>query len=123
MRRKGDLFYLSTHSQSFSAQNIFLNATPVGEIEQVGAIAGYFNIPVIMLAGDEAACEELLALQPKAETVAVKRLAGKGSTLSLSHSEARNQIETKTRRAGEHNREFAPWKIESPVEHKFENYP
>src|SRR5438876_6079671 len=111
------------HSQSFSVQNIFLNARPVGEIGQVTAIAGYFNIPVIMLAGDEAACEELLALQPKAETVAVKRLAGKGSTLSLSHSEARTQIETKTRRAVEHIREFAPWKIEGPVELKFEYYP
>src|SRR5437762_2863272 len=75
------------HSQSFSVQNIFLNARPVGEIGQVTAIAGYFNIPVIMLAGDQAAREELLALQPKAVTVAVKRLAGKGSTLSLSHAE------------------------------------
>src|SRR6266581_5603074 len=64
------------HSQSFSVQNIFLNARPVGEIGQIAAIAGYFNIPVIMLAGDQAACEEVLALQPKAETVAVKRLAG-----------------------------------------------
>ena len=111
------------HSQSFNVQNIFLNGKPVGEIGQVAAIAGYFNIPVIMLAGDEAACEELLALQPKAETVAVKHLAGKGSTLSLSHSEARTQIETKTRRAVEHIREFAPWKIEGPVELKFEYYP
>src|SRR5437773_8293253 len=111
------------HSQSFSVQNIFLNARPVGEIGQVAAIAGYFNIPVIMLAGDQAACEELLALQPKAETVAVKRLAGKGSTLSLSHSEARTQIETKTRRAVEHIREFAPWEIQGEVELKFEYYP
>src|SRR5437763_316593 len=43
------------HSQSFNVQNIFLNGKPVGEIGQVAAIAGYFNIPVIMLAGDEAA--------------------------------------------------------------------
>ena len=111
------------HSQSFSVQNIFLNARPVGEIGQVAAIAGYFNIPVIMLAGDQAACEELLALQPKAETVAVKRLAGKGSTLSLSHAEAKARIEAAARRAVQRLSEFSPWKIQGEVELKFEYYP
>src|SRR6266704_1878769 len=111
------------HSQSFSVQNIFLNARPVGEIGQVAAIAGYFNIPVIMLAGDQAACEEVLALQPKAETVAVKSLAGKGSTLSLSHAEAKARIEAAARRAVQRLSEFAPWKIQGEVEWKFEYYP
>jgi len=111
------------HSQSFSVQNIFLNARPVGEIGQVAAIAGYFNIPVIMLAGDQAACEEVLALQPKAETVAVKSLAGKGSTLSLSHAEAKARIEAAARRAVQRLSEFSPWKIQGEVELKFEYYP
>jgi D-amino peptidase len=111
------------HSQSFTVQNIFLNDRPVGEIGQVAAIAGYFNIPVIMLAGDQAACDELLSLQPKAETVAVKKLAGKAATLSLSHSEAKARIQAAARRAVEHIREFSPWKIDGPVELKFEYYP
>lgn len=111
------------HSQSFSVQNIFLNGRAVGEIGQVAAIAGYFHIPVIMLAGDQAACDELLALQPKAETVAVKRLVGSASTWSLSHAEARAKIEAAARRAVERIREFAPWRIEGPVELKFEYYP
>ena len=111
------------HSQSFNVQNIFLNGRPVGEIGQVAAIAGYFNIPVIMLAGDQAACEEMLALQPKAETVAVKRLAGKDSTWSLSHTMARALIQAAARRAVERIREFKPWKIEGPVEMKFEFCP
>ena len=111
------------HSQSFTVENIFLNGKPVGEIGQVAAIAGYFDIPVVMLAGDRAACDELLALQRKAETVAVKRLAGKGSTLSLSHAEARAKIESSARRAVERIHEFEPWKVEGPVELKFEYYP
>ncbi len=111
------------HSQSFNVQNIFINGQPVGEIGQVAAIAGYFNIPVIMLSGDQAACEELLVLQPKAETVAVKRLAGKTSTLSISHAEAKTRIESSARRAVEHIREFAPWRISGSVELKFEFYP
>ena len=111
------------HSQSFSVQNIFLNGRAVGEIGQTAAIAGYFQIPVIMLAGDQAACDELLTLQPKAETVAVKRLAGTASTLSLSHAEATAQIEAAARRAVQRIREFQPWKIEGPVELKFEYFP
>jgi D-amino peptidase len=111
------------HSQSFEVQSITLNGRPVGEIGQTAAIAGYFGIPVIMLAGDQAACDELLALQPKAETVAVKRLIGKTSTLSLSQVEARNEIAAKARRAVERIHEFSPWKIEGPVEMKVESYP
>ena len=111
------------HSQSFSVQNIFLNGKPVGETGQTAAIAGYFDIPVIMLSGDQAACDEMLALQPKAETVAVKRLVGKDSTLSLSHAEAKAQIQAAARRAVARIHEFAPWKIEGPVEMKVESFP
>lgn len=111
------------HSQSFTIQNIFMNNRPVGEIGQLAAIAGHFDIPVIMLAGDQAACDELLALQGKAETVAVKKLAGRASTLSLSHAEAKARIRTAARRAVERIKEFAPWKIDGPIELKFEYYP
>src|SRR5690348_4085965 len=111
------------HSQSFSVQNIFLNGKPVGETGQTAAIAGYFDIPVIMLSGDQAACDEMLALQPKAETVAVKRLLGKDSTLSLSHAEAKAQIQAAARRAVARIHEFAPWKIAGPVEMKVESFP
>jgi D-amino peptidase len=108
------------HSQSFSVERISLNGRSVGEIGQVAAIAGYFHIPVIMLAGDQAACDEILELQPKAETVAVKRGAGKASSLSLSHDEARQRIRAAARRAAEHARQLPPWPIEGPVELKFE---
>jgi D-amino peptidase len=112
------------HSQSFTVQNIFLNGKPVGEIGQVAAIAGYFDIPVIMLSGDQAACDEMRALQPNAETVAVKRLAGKkGATISLSHAEARTKIQAAARAAVTRIREYKPWKIEGPVEMTFEFYP
>jgi D-amino peptidase len=76
-----------------------------------------------MLAGDRAACDELLALQSKAETVAVKQLAGKGATLSLSHADAKARIEVAARRAVERLAEFRPWKIDGPVELRFEYYP
>jgi D-amino peptidase len=108
------------HSQSFSVERISLNGRSVGEIGQVAAIAGYFHIPVIMLAGDQAACDELRELQPKAETVAVKRGVGKASAVSLSHDEARKRIQEAARRAAERVSQFKPWPVEGPVELKFE---
>ena len=111
------------HSQSFAVERIGINGRAVGEIGQVAAIAGYFHIPVVMLAGDQAACEELRELQPKAETVAVKRLAGKASTLSLSHPEARQKIQAAAVRAVKRIFEFQPWKVEGPVELVFKYHP
>jgi D-amino peptidase len=111
------------HSQSFSVKRIAINGREVGEIGQVAAIAGHFGIPVIMLAGDEAACRELIELQPNAVTVAVKRLAGKASTISLSHDEAKRQIEEGARKAVTHAADYPPWKIAGPVEMTFEYLP
>jgi D-amino peptidase len=108
------------HSQSFSVERISLNGRSVGEIGQVAAIAGYFHIPVIMLAGDQAACDEILELQPKAETVAVKRGLGKASALSLSHGEACKRIHDAASRAAIRVDQFMPWSVEGPVELKFE---
>jgi D-amino peptidase len=111
------------HSQSFNVKRIAINGREVGELGQVAAIAGYFGIPVIMLAGDQAACDELLALQPHAKTVAVKRLAGKASTLSLSHEEAKRQIREAAESAVTHIKEYPPWKIAGPIEMTIEYLP
>ncbi len=111
------------HSQSFNVKQISINGRPVGELGQVAAIAGYFGIPVIMLTGDEMACQEMLELQPKAVTVPVKRMAGRVSTLSISHAEAKDRIAAATGEAVRRVKEFQPWKIEGPVELKFEFLP
>lgn len=114
---------LLAHSQSRSVQNIFINGKPVGEIGQTAAIGGHFRIPVILLTGDRAACDEMLEIQPKAETVAVKRMVGTASALSLPHAEARALIRRAARQAVQRIAEFSPWIIEGPVEMKFEYNP
>jgi D-amino peptidase len=114
---------LLSHSQSLKMRDITINGRSVGEAGQAAAIGGHFKIPVIMLSGDQAACDEILTLQPKAETVAVKRLVGKASALSLSHEEARARIHEAAKRAVQRVREFSPWVIEGPVEMRFEFHP
>ncbi len=111
------------HSQSFNVERITLNGKPVGEIGQMAAVAGHFHIPVIMLAGDQAACDEIMELQPKAETAAVKQLAGKNSTLSLPHAVAKEMIRAAVTRAVKNLKTYKPWTIDGPVELKFEFKP
>jgi len=114
---------LLSHTQSRGVRDLTINGKSIGETGQAAAIAGYFKIPAIMLTGDQAACDEFLTIQPKGETVAVKRLVGKGSSLSLSHAEARDRIRAAARRAVERIREFSPWTIQGPVELRFEYLP
>ena len=117
----GDPKGVLAHSQSSATiKQITLNGKPVGELGQVAAIGGYFDIPVIMLTGDEAACAEMLALQPTAITVAVKKLVGKQSTLSLPHAQAKRMIEDAARRAVQQVKTYKPWKISGPVDLMFE---
>jgi D-amino peptidase len=112
------------HSQSSATiQRITLNGREVGEIGQVAAIAGHFDIPVIMLSGDQAACDEIKEIQPKVVTVAVKRLLGKASTLSLSHDEAKRQIASAAEQAVAHIAEYKPWKVKGPIELVFDYFP
>jgi D-amino peptidase len=111
------------HSQSFNVKRIAINGKDVGEIGQVAAIGGFFGIPVIMLAGDQAACDEIAELQPKVVTVPVKRLTGRASVISLSHEEARRRIRMGAQNAVMHAREYQPWKIAGPVEMVIESLP
>ena len=114
---------LLAHTQSRNVKEISINGKPVGELGQGAAIAGYFKIPVIMLTGDRAACDEMLELQPHAEVVAVKDMIGKGSVVSLAHSDAKKLIQDAARRAVSRVREFQPWSIPGPVEMKIEMLP
>ena len=100
---------------SLGIQNLLLNGKPIGEIGMVSALAGYFNIPVILLTGDWAAVEEIRALIPQVETVAVKEGLGRYSCISLSAVMARAQTQEAARRAMAAIGKIAPYKIEGPV--------
>ena len=114
---------LLAHTQSRNVKDLTINGVSVGELGQTAAIGGYFKIPVIMLTGDQAACDEMLKQQPGAEVVAVKRMTGRDSSDSLGHEEARRLIREAARRAVARIHEFQPWVIRGPVEMKFQMLP
>jgi len=52
--------------------NLWLNDTLVGEYGLNGAVAGHFNVPVLMLTGDQTTCAQASELLGSIETVIVK---------------------------------------------------
>jgi len=56
--------------------NIWLNGVLVGEYGLNAAVAGHFNVPVVMISGDQTACSQAVELLGSLETVVVKKATG-----------------------------------------------
>lgn len=107
---------IMAHSySSLGIQNLRLNGRNVGEIETRTALAGHFNIPVIFLSGDRAATEELKAIAPDAETVAVMEGLARHVCVSLSAEMSRQAIRAAARRAAARMGQAKPYRINGPV--------
>lgn len=107
---------IMAHSySSLGIQNILLNGKPVGETETRTMLAGWYNTPVILLTGDEAAVAEMKALVPEAETAAVKVGLARHTCISLSAPAARTLIKDAARRAAAKIGVVKPYRSEGPV--------
>jgi len=71
------------HSGSFDREDWLLNGESVGEIALNVLTASYFDVPTVMLSGDQAACDEIEALVSPIETVAVIEGQKRGSTAGM----------------------------------------
>jgi D-amino peptidase len=100
---------------SLGIQNILMNGKPVGEIETRTALAGWFHVPVIFLSGDQAAAEQLRAIDPEAETAVVKEGLANYACISLSADAARSLIHDRAHAAMAKIAAIHPYRIEGPV--------
>ncbi len=114
---------LSHTESSRDIQNLWVNNRLTGEIGLVAMLAGYFDVPTIMLSGDTAACQELAGLVTEAECAEVKSGVSRTAALMLSHPAACALIREKARRAMEHLPQVKPYKVAGPVEIKIEYTP
>jgi D-amino peptidase len=105
---------------SQNIQNIWVNERPTGEIGARVMLAGTFGIPVVMLAGDTAACKELHELVPRAECAEVKSGVSRTAGFMLAHPASCTLIREKARRGLERLAEFKPYRVSGPVEVKVE---
>jgi len=117
--RKGGIM---AHSySSLGIQTMLMNGKPVGEIETRAALAGAFHTPVILLTGDQAAADDLLAIVPNAELAVVKEGFSNYACQTLSAQSARNLIRERARRAMQRVGEIQPYVVEGPVDIQIEH--
>jgi len=101
------------HTMSGTITDVKLNGISVPEAGINAAIAGYFNVPVVFLAGDNVVCDQVKDLFGDIETVAVKEGIGRAN-LNLHPTKARELIKEGVKKALGRLGDFKPWKLKSP---------
>jgi len=95
-------------------QNIYLNGEPTGETRLNAAFAGHFGVPVLLVAGDAAVCDEARRVLGDIETVAVKDGIDKFSANCLHPQVAQERIREATARAVRDRSRFTPYRLSPP---------
>jgi D-amino peptidase len=104
--------------------DVRLNNVSMPEAGINAAIAGHFNVPVIMISGDDAVVKEVTDLLGNIEGAVVKWAYGFHSARTLTPEVALELIRDKVRRAISRIKEFKPYKVKAPVQLdvRFKNY-
>ena len=103
--------------------NVWLNEQIVGETGLNAALAGHFNVPVLLISGDQAVNKEARDLIPGIQTVVVKQASGRYAANCLHPKQAQKLIQDGARMAiqafqnGEGPEMF---KVKQPVQAKIE---
>jgi D-amino peptidase len=88
------------------------------------AIAGHFNVPVIMISGDDAAVKEVSSIVGDIEGAVVKWSYGFHSAKTMMPEAAHDLIREKVKKALGRLKDFKSYKLKTPVQLdvRFKNY-
>lgn len=113
--RAGTLHGVMAHTFAGSIFSLSFNGIEVGEIGTDAALCGYHGVPVGLVAGDRAACNEALALLGDVNTVAVKEGVSRSAARCLPLARARELIEAAATDAVKRAADFKPFTFDGPV--------
>ena len=104
--------------------DVRLNNISMSEGSFNAAIAGHFNVPIIMVSGDDAAVKEVTALLGDVEGAVVKWNYGFHSAMTMMPEAAYSLIREKVKKAIGRIKAFKPYKLKTPVQLdvRFKNY-
>jgi len=108
------------HTQSSIAElKYYYDGIERGEIYQSAVIAGHFNVPVILVTGDEAACREAKkTLGENLPTVAVKKGISREAAILIPPEETKILLKEGAKKAIKMLPKLKPYKIKLPVKLK-----
>ena len=95
--------------------DVQLQGVSVSEAGLNAAIAGHFNVPVIMISGDDAVVKETTKLLGDVEGATVKWASGFHSAKTLMPEAANQLIREKVKKAIGRIRDFKPYKLKAPI--------
>jgi D-amino peptidase len=104
--------------------DVQLQGVSMSEAGINAAIAGQFNVPVIMVSGDDAVVKETTALLGSIEGAVVKWNYGFHSAKTMMPEAANDLIREKVKKAMSRIKEFKPYKLQQPIrlDVRFKNY-
>ena len=78
-----------THSMIFGVRNMYINDQAIGELGFNAYVAGYYGVPVLMVAGDDQAALEASQLIENVTTVAVKTAISRSAAKTLTPAKSK----------------------------------
>jgi D-amino peptidase len=105
-------------AHTMSSANVFdlaLNGKLVCEAELSAYLAGHFGVPILMISGDDAICQEVSTTMPQCETAIVKQAISYHSANSLTPTDASDALRSATHRAIERRHEIKPSSLHGPI--------
>lgn len=106
------------HTYSGEISSVTLNGQEVGETGINAALAGYWNVPVAFLSGDDKVGAEVRELLPNVQTAIVKYGISRRAAELIPRAEVDQLLSEGARAALEHFRRgtVKPWKLVEPIE-------
>jgi D-amino peptidase len=101
------------HTSSGNVTNVEINGVSMPEAGYNALMAGYYDVPVVFVAGDQAITEQVKERFGDVETVAVKKGIGAAS-LGMHPEVAQEQIRAGVEEALRNLNRFQPYKLEPP---------
>ncbi len=101
------------HTSSGDVTDISVNGISMPETGYNALLAGYYDVPVVFVAGDKAVCDQARALLGTVETVAVKEGIG-AAAINLHPEVAREQIRAGVEKALRNLDDYQPYKLPAP---------
>ncbi|WCK55564.1 M55 family metallopeptidase [Aneurinibacillus sp. Ricciae_BoGa-3] len=97
-----------SHTMIFGVRNIYINDVVVGELGFNAYVAGYYNVPVLLVAGDNRAAAEAEELIPGVYTAAVKEYISRTSALCLTPQQSGRLLREKMKVALDNRDKIKP---------------
>ena len=95
-------------------QSMRLNGKYIGEIGMTALMAGWFDVPTILVSGDDAACREAKKIIPEIVAAPVKKGLSQFCAVMLTPEKARELIKEKAKEAVAKIKKIKPYKVKAP---------